>query len=189
MAVNLREEQPPAAGGRPFRITVVLVLLMLIGAGVLWLRRPSLVGNPAPDFSLPDLQGNMMRLRNLRGKVVFLNAWATWCPPCRDEMPAMQRLYKRLKGPNFEMLAVSVDHDRKAVEQFVKDLGLSFPILLDPQMTIVDPYEITGYPETFIIDRNGIVLTHEIGPADWDRPSYREPLLALVDGGQWQGFR
>jgi len=135
----------------------------------------------AADFTLPDLQGAPVRLEDQRGKIVFLNIWATWCPPCRAEMPSMETLYQRFKGRDFVMLAVSEDSDgAQSVAPFVKELGLSFPVLLDADNHLPSRYGITGYPETFIIDRAGNVVKHVIGPEEWDDPrvlAYVESLL------------
>lgn len=126
-------------------------------------------GFPAPDFSLRDLDGHVHRLSDLRGKVVFLNLWATWCPPCRMEMPSMERLHQRLHGKDFVMLAVSEDEaGATAVQPFVQEMGLTFPVLLDTEGTVPARYGVTGYPETFLIDREGRVVHHTIGPEDWD---------------------
>ena len=127
-------------------------------------------GFPAPDFTLTDLSGRPHRLSELRGKLVFLNLWATWCPPCRDEMPSMEALFRRFKDRDFVMLAVSEDDDASAVRPFVAEMALSFPVLLDPKGMLPPRYGVTGYPETFIVDRTGQVIQHLIGPEDWDSP-------------------
>lgn len=136
----------------------------------------------APDFSLPDLNGKTHTLSQYKGKVVFLNLWTTWCPPCRMEMPAMEQLYRRLENRDFVMLAVSADEaGKKVVAPFAKELGLTFPILLDPEGNLSPRYGVTGYPETFVIDRDGKVVNHTIGPADWESEEmvrYFEALLA-----------
>ena len=129
--------------------------------------KPS-VGDRAPDFTLPTLAGNHVRLSNYRGKLVFLNFWATWCPPCRQEMPSMESLYQRLKGRDFEMLAVSIDSKgADHVQSFVATYGLTFPVLLDPNKTVYRLYGLTGVPETFIIDQNGDILLKIIGSRNW----------------------
>lgn len=139
------------------------------------------VGFPAPDFRLPDLQGRPFRLADQRGKVVFLNLWATWCPPCRDEMPSMERLHRRLAGRDFVVVAVSEDDDEAAVRAFANDLRLSFPVLLDREGKLPGRYGVTGYPETFLIDRQGEVVDHIIGPAEWDSPEAIEHILRLIE--------
>jgi peroxiredoxin len=140
------------------------------------------VGEAAPDFSLPTLKGNFVKLSDYRGKVVFLNIWATWCPPCREEMPSMESLYQRLKGREFEMLAVSIDRQGKEiVGPFVAKYGLTFPVLLDSENKTYKLYGLTGIPETFIIDRNGAVIFKVIGPQDWmkkDWLDYFDRILA-----------
>jgi peroxiredoxin len=148
----------------------ILILSIALAAALYYqqTRLATRSGYPAPDFLLPDLAGRQYRLSDFRGKVVFLNVWATWCPPCRDEMPSMEKLHRSLAGKEFVMLAVSEDaQGREAVEPFVRQLGLTFPILLDPDGFIPKRYGITGYPETFIIDRSGRIIQHLIGPEDW----------------------
>jgi peroxiredoxin len=108
----------------------------------------------AQDFGLPNLRGDYVRLSDYRGKVVFLNIWATWCPPCREEMPSMESLYQRLKGRDFEMLAVSIDREgEKVVRPFAAKYGLTFPALLDPDSKTSRLCGLTGIPESFIIDK------------------------------------
>ncbi len=158
------------AAGRGLR---VLVGTALVGAGVvaallaLRTRGPTL----APDFAVPDLGGRTVRLSALRGKVVLLNLWTTWCPPCRDEMPSMERLHQRLRGRDFQLLAVSQDEDgRRVVESFVREMKLSFPVLVDPERQVGERYGVWGYPETFLIDREGRIVERVIGPRDWSAP-------------------
>ena len=130
-----------------------------------------LVGDPAPVFTFPGLDGKMVSLTDYKGKVVFLNIWATWCPPCREEMPSMEKLYQQLKGEDFEILAVSVDASgAEAVGPFMKKYGLSFPALLDAGGTIQYLYGTTGLPESFIIGKEGIIEKIVIGPMDWSTP-------------------
>jgi peroxiredoxin len=122
----------------------------------------------AQDFGLPNLRGDYVRLSDYRGKVVFLNIWATWCPPCREEMPSMEALYRKLKGRNFEMFAVSVDRDgEKVVRPFAAKHGLTFPVLLDPDNKTYRLYGLTGVPETFIVDKSGVIIHKIIGPQNW----------------------
>jgi peroxiredoxin len=138
-------------------------------------------GSPAPDFSLPGLAGGEpTSLSALRGRVVLLNFWATWCKPCEDEMPAMQRLHTALAGTSFEMLAVSVDSADADVQAFVQRLGLSFPILLDPERKVSHQYQVFRYPESLLIDRDGVVVERYVGPRDWDEPLYLERIRALL---------
>jgi len=139
-------------------------------------------GFPAPDFTLQDIGGQAHRLADFRGKVVFLNVWATWCPPCREEMPSMERLYHRLRGKDFVMLAVSEDETGSTtVTSFVNQMGITFPVLIDPDGLVSQRYGVTGYPETFIIDRDGRVIQHVIGPEDWESEQAYQYFTRLLD--------
>ncbi len=126
---------------------------------------------PAPDFTFPGLDGKMVSLSDYKGKVVLVNIWATWCPPCVDEMPSMEKLYRKFKGGNFEILAVSIDEPGlKAVAPFMKKSNLTFPALIDSEGAIKTVYGITGIPESFIIDKRGILIKKIVGPVDWATP-------------------
>ena len=137
-------------------------------------------GSPAPSFVLEQVGGGRVSLDELRGRVILLNFWATWCKPCEDEMPAMERLYRRLGGSDFELLAVSVDNDPALVGEFRERLGLSFPILLDPDQRVAADYQTYRFPESLVIDRDGRVIERYIGPKDWDAPSYLDRLQKLI---------
>jgi peroxiredoxin len=138
-------------------------------------------GFKVPNFTFPDLNGKEVSLSDQRGKVLLVNVWATWCPPCRREMPSMQRLYKKFKGKNFEILAVSIDSEgRKAVEPFMRKMNLTFPALLDPGETIRSLYGITGVPESFIIDQQGILVEKIIGPINWATPEVFQFIQDLI---------
>jgi peroxiredoxin len=138
-------------------------------------------GDGAPDFALSTLKGDSVRLADLRGKVVFLNFWATWCPPCREEMPFMVALYQRLKERRFEMLAVSIDtKGEAAVGPFVEKYALPFPVLLDPDSKIYKLYGLTGIPETFIIDQNGVIHMKIIGPQNWMKQEWLDTFDRLA---------
>jgi peroxiredoxin len=126
---------------------------------------------PAPNFSLPDLDGKMVSLSDYRGKVVLLNIWATWCPPCVEEMPSMEKLYQELQGEGFEILAVSIDESgAQDVLPFMQKHKLSFPALTDSKGAIKNLYQTTGVPESFIIDKDGILVEKVIGPRNWAIP-------------------
>ena len=143
----------------------------------------AVLGSPAPDFTLPGLDGRAVDLKAYRGKVVFLNIWATWCPTCVDEMPSMERLYQEFKGKDFEILAVSVDSSgANTVAPFMKRHHLSFPALLDPQATAAKRYGVTGVPESFIINKEGIVKKVVIGPINWATPEMLSFFRDLIQG-------
>jgi peroxiredoxin len=137
-------------------------------------------GRAAPEFVLPRLGGGDLALRDLRGKVVLVNFWATWCAPCEKEMPAMQRLYARLAPLGLELVAVSEDDGPEVVERFRERLALSFPIALDPKHEAAGRYQSYRYPETFLIDRNGVLVARYIGERDWDAPEYLSRIERLL---------
>ena len=145
---------------------------------------PLRVGTPAPNFSLPSLAGADRSLAELRGRVVFVNFWATWCAPCREEAPSLDRLYRSLPRESFEILAVSIDApgEDPEVSAFGEEYALSFPILLDPEQHTYVAYKASGVPETFVIGTDGRLIERFIGPRDWDQPRYARAVRRLIDG-------
>lgn len=126
------------------------------------------VGYKAPNFSLNDMNGKRVSLSDYKGKVVFLNIWATWCPPCIAEMPSIEKMYNRFKSDRFEVMAVSVDSKGfDVVFPFVKNAGMSFPVLLDPEDTVTRLYNINSIPQTIIIGADGIIILKIAGARDW----------------------
>jgi peroxiredoxin len=148
-------------------------------------QAPVRVGLPAPDFTFPGLDGKKVSLFDYRGKVVFVNIWATWCPPCVEEMPSMQKLYQKLKGENFEILAVSIDaQGTRVVAPFMQKYKLTFPALMDSMGTIKRIYKTTGVPESYIIDKDGILAKKVIGPLDWSQPDILRLFRDLIQKPQ-----
>jgi peroxiredoxin len=123
---------------------------------------------PAVDFELEDLDGRMISLSSMHGKVIFLNFWATWCPPCRAEMPSMEKLYNRFASRDFEIIAIDLQEKNKQVSKFVDDNDLTFKILLDKTGSTGAAYGARSIPTTYIIDRDGSVLARTIGGREWD---------------------
>ena len=183
---------------RPGSGTLSLLLvaaLFAVGVGVYVTVRPPpapalRTGSVAPDFSLPVHGADgQVSLASLRGKVVFVNFWATWCPPCKAEAPSLEHLYQNLKNDGFEVLAISIDapDSQAAIDQFRGDYALDFPIPLDPHKQVYDAYQVSGVPETFLVDRAGRVVEHFVGPQNWDDPRYaraiRRALGAPAESG------
>ncbi len=175
-------------------------LAVLVAAGVLvalWIVRqrdqPVVAGFRAPDFAVADEQGETVTLATYGGKVVLLNVWATWCGPCREEMPSMQRLYDRFSPEDFEIAAISVDALPDRTDEqgnpggdpfaFARDLGLTFPILLDPAGEIQRIYRTSAVPESFLIGRDGVIYKKVAGSTDWESPANVELVRRLVEGG------
>lgn len=125
----------------------------------------------APDFSLKDLIGNKVELNQFKGKVIFLNFWATWCSPCREEMPSLEVLHQHFKDKNFILLAISVDYGGlKPVQEFVNKHHFTFPVLLDPRCKTYDLFGVRGIPTTYLIDKKGRMVGKAVGPRDWKSP-------------------
>jgi peroxiredoxin len=143
---------------------------------------PVAAGQKAAPFKLMDLQGDSVSMADLHGKVVFLNIWATWCAPCREEMPSMEKLYERLQGDKgFVMLAISQDTgSREEVMAYVEKHGYHFDVLLDPKNAVAEAYNVSGVPETFIIDREGRIVAHHSGAFDWSQPAIRDAVEELL---------
>jgi len=141
------------------------------------------VGSRAPGFRAVALAtGQPASLADYRGKVVLLNIWATWCEPCRVEMPALERLHRKLAGTDFRLVSVSIDKDDSTVvRRFARQLGLTFEILHDRSGAIQQRYQTTGVPESFVIDRDGSIVKKVIGAAEWDAPVNETLLRRLLD--------
>ena len=136
---------------------------------------------PAPLFELVDLNDNKLKLKDYRGKVVAVNFWATWCPPCRKELPSMQHTYEAYKDKGFEILGVNVGENWDTVAPFLGNFSLTYPILFDTDSKIIEQWNVLGLPSTFIIDKKGNI-THQInGGRDWDDPKFRKALLEIIE--------
>jgi peroxiredoxin len=127
----------------------------------------------AHDFELPTLDRGTLRLSSLRGKVVFVNFWATWCDPCKEEMPGMERLYQRFRDRGLVVVAVSVDSQVSRVAPFVRERRFSFPVGLDGRMAVANLYTVRALPSSFIVDRQGRLASLALGPRQWDGPPAR----------------
>jgi peroxiredoxin len=138
-------------------------------------------GTAAPGFRLPSLAGGEVDLAAYRGRVVLLNFWATWCPPCVAEMPSRERRHRALGPEGLAVVTVSADDDVAELRGFVKQHGLTLPVLLDPDGREAGrAYRTTGYPETFVLDGSGTLLQHYVGAARWDAPEALAHFRALL---------
>ena len=130
--------------------------------------KPSFTPQRVEEIVLFDLNQKPVKLTDYKGAIVFLNFWATWCPPCRDEMPAMQKLYDRHKTDPFRMIAVSIKEPPVQVMNFFKDRQLSFTALFDPRGEAGKKFGINSIPTTYLLDKNGNIIARTLGPRDWD---------------------
>ena len=164
----------------------VVAGLVAFGIALLLLSQPTDrvyvdAGAPAPGFALSRVgAAQAVSLEALRGRVVLVNFWATWCKPCEEEMPSLQRLYEQLAGEPFELLAVSVDSERAPIEAFQSRLGLSFPLLHDPDRAVAAAWQASRFPESFLVDADGTVVERYTGPRTWDADAYVERIRSLV---------
>ncbi|MBM4184598.1 MAG: TlpA family protein disulfide reductase [Gemmatimonadetes bacterium] len=144
--------------------------------------RPLSSGDPAPAFTLAMLAGDTLSVRALQGRAVLLNVWATWCVPCREEMPALQRVHEALADSGLVVIGVSIDGRRAEadVARFVEEVGIGFPIALDPSGSVQDVFRTIGVPETFLIDRQGRIVRRWVGQFEPDAADSRESIATAL---------
>jgi peroxiredoxin len=166
---------------------IVLLMATVVAAGTHFLGDelfPVSVGSRAPELRAATLDGSrrVKTLADYEGKVILLNVWATWCEPCKVEMPSIERLHREFGAQGLAVVAVSVDDAgaEPLIVQYARDLGLSFEILHDPQKLITQSFQITGYPETFVIARDGVIRKKFIGPEDWSSEANRALVRELL---------
>jgi peroxiredoxin len=140
--------------------------------------RPPRIGSNAPDFTVQD-SDRTVALNQFRGQVVVLNFWATWCPPCVEEMPSLVQMQRRMKAKGVTVVAVSIDVDENAYRQFLKQHGVDLLTVRDPAQKTPALYGTHGWPETFIIDRKGVMRRKFIGAVDWTEPEITDFLSKL----------
>jgi peroxiredoxin len=149
-------------GGNMKKNVIVAFLLLLLSAGLIAAGGENSAVNPAYNFSLKALNGKIIRLSDYKGKVVILDFWATWCPPCRVEIPSFVKLYNKYHKQGLVIIGAAVD-DRARVEQFVEDYGVTYPVVIADQASIDGFGGIRGLPTTFVIDKNGNIINNYTG--------------------------
>jgi peroxiredoxin len=170
----------------------VLLLIFAVGAAPGWAQskinfkvipilQPMKDAAPTPDFTLADPDGKKISLKDFRGKTIFLNFWATWCEPCREEMPAIEKLYQEYKNKNFTVLAINVKDRKQEALAFVKELKLTYPIAFDPNAEVASLYGAWGLPTTYLIGPKGEGLARGWGPAEWYGPAARKLIKELLE--------
>jgi thiol-disulfide isomerase/thioredoxin len=180
--------EPPAERSRG----ALFLLAAVFAAAGLWFvvgsdeaNEPVVRGARAPGFVLPLLEtpAETLDLASLSGRVVLVNFWATWCEPCEQEMPAMERLYQLLPRDRFELVAVAIGDDEAKVAEFQRRYSLTFPIVLDPDKKVAEAYQTMGVPESLLIDVDGRIVERYVGPREWDATEYVERIEALFGAG------
>jgi len=135
---------------------------------------------PAPNFTIYDLSGKAVTLTELKGKVVLLNLWATWCPPCKAEMPSLQRLYEATKDKDFVILAIDSGEDKDTVSKFITANNYTFPIMIDPTNNAIEQYSSGSIPTTYLINKKGFVLGRVVGGKEWDSKEFIDLIDKLI---------
>jgi cytochrome c biogenesis protein CcmG/thiol:disulfide interchange protein DsbE len=174
-----------ASRGQWIAVGVVLgVIGFGVGAAVLLTPEITRIepGARAPAYTAVDVvSGDSVSVRDYRGEVVLLNLWATWCPPCEQEMPSIERLHQELGPQGLKVVAISIDQlDPDAVRLWAADRGLTFRVLLDRSGRIQQAYQTTGMPESFVIDRKGVIVKKVIGATEWDHPAQKALFRRLL---------
>jgi peroxiredoxin len=138
------------------------------------------MGGPAPDFSLPARGGTNLSLSQYKGQVVMINFWATWCGPCRQEMPLLDAMYKKYKGMGFTLIGVNVEPDSKAAEKFLQGMPVTFPVAFDAESRVSKLYNVQGMPSTVIVDRKGNARVLHKGYRPGDENKYLDEVRKLI---------
>ena len=171
---------------RTLILFIIISLSVTVSAGIIQERlidNGFMVSNeivPSINFKLENINGIEEELTDYRGKVVFLNFWATWCGPCRYEMPSMEKLYNEFKGDGLEILAINLGETAPVVKEFMEEYNLSFPVLLDKDNSVARIYGARSIPTTYLIDREGNILGMAVGAREWDSDALRELFREIV---------
>jgi peroxiredoxin len=161
-----------------------LLVLVVVGAPLVGAKDPQTLTPvpdrpPAPDFDLKDPDGKPVRLLDFRGKPLIVNFWATWCPPCREEMPSMQRAHAAVSKEGIGVVAINVGEDADTVAQFLASAQVQFPLPLDETSKVVMSYPVRGLPTTFVVDSDGRLAYVATGEREWDDPALLNLVRAL----------
>lgn len=160
------------AGKIKNRVRLGIVMLVLLAKGAF--------AAPAPDFTLVAASGETVQLSQQRGQVVMLNFWASWCGPCRVEMPLLDELYVRYNPVGFQLYGINVEADNSAAKQFIQSLGVSLPVLYDPDSTLSKLYDVSAMPTTVLIDKQGEIRYVNRGYKTGDEEKYRQQIRELI---------
>jgi cytochrome c biogenesis protein CcmG/thiol:disulfide interchange protein DsbE len=162
------------------RLNKIFMVLYCVVASFSCAGNGARVGLPAPALSLPRVGGGNIDLATLKGKVTLVNFWATWCDPCRAEMPDLNKLYRQMEGKKFELLSIAVDNDDKAVEDMARKMNLSFPILRDKGEKVARAWGTIAFPESYLIGPDGVIVEKYIGVRDWTGAEITNKINELI---------
>jgi len=164
------------------QMSLSLLILLLVISGVTHAGQTlTLIDStvPAPDFQLRDMDGNLHRLSDYRGKPVIINFWTTWCPPCREEIPSMNRAWQQLEQEGIAMLAINMGEDEETIFIFSADYPADFPILMDVDGKVIEDWPVKGVPTTYIVAPDGTIAYRAIGSREWDDKTLLDRIRAL----------
>ena len=150
----------------PMLIMIMALVVVILLMNQFRSQEGQSVGEQAPEFTLNDFEGTPVSLTDLRGKVVMLNFWSAACPPCREKMPTLQRIYEDLQARGFTILAINVNDRPQDALKYLTDNGYTFPALRDADLSVARMYAVTGIPKTLMLDRNGMIRDVRLGPTD-----------------------
>ncbi len=164
----------PSLGRTSSRLIIAAGAAIMLAAAAV--ASTGFTGKPAPDFALKNRDGENVRLSDLRGDVVMINFWATWCGPCREEMPLLDEMHARYSRVGFSLLGVNIDDDQRRAEQMIESLGVSFPVVFDSTKQVSQQYDVSAMPVTILLDREGVVRYVHYGY----KPGYEDKYLEQV---------
>ena len=162
------------------KTALIIALMALFLAANAWSAKTSLMQKAAPDFTLKSLEGSNVKLSELRGDVVLINFWASWCGPCRQEMPLLEELSSKYAPMGFTMLGVNVEEDSAAAKAMLAELGVSFPILFDNENSVSKDYDVIAMPTTVVVDRDGNVQYVHHGYKPGDENKYQDAIRRAI---------
>jgi peroxiredoxin len=166
--------------GLPGRcLSVLLLCLLVFPAGADQQLTPIPGAIPAPDFELTDTEGRTHRLSDYRGQTVIINFWTTWCPPCREEIPSMNRAWHVLRDEGVAILAINMGEDEDTIFIFTADYPADFPLLLDRDGAVIAEWPVRGLPTTYVVAPDGTIAYRAIGGREWDDPAFLEQIRSL----------
>lgn len=163
------------------RLLLALLFALSSSAVAAGELKPLPLSKPAPELTLPTLNGGMASLEQLRGRVVLVNFWAVWCPPCRKEMPSMARLAEKMSNRSFAILGVNVGESPEEIRAFLKQVPVNFPILLDAEGEHLKPWQVFAFPTSYVVDKQGRLRLGLFGSIEWDDPETVAKLEALLN--------